>query len=304
LVGVVSSTGTAARQLAEKAGALFASTGLEEALERPEVHAVILATRHHLHVPQAIQAIRAGKHVLVEKPLALDVAGLREVANALKNHPVRFAVGFNRRHAPLVRTLRELLSGRTAPLHGIYRMHAGRLPREHWVNDPAVGGGRFLGEACHAFDLWNHLAESAPVSVFACRIRSGDSEVIDDDNITATVSYADGSVLTVFYDTAGPEGFPKEDLEVFTSGLAAKLVDFRELTWTGRRKGRKVLRASDKGLAEELEAWAAQLRGEPSLTADFAAGVAATSLTLRTLEAARVGTVLEVRSTLSDQLGD
>jgi predicted dehydrogenase/threonine dehydrogenase-like Zn-dependent dehydrogenase len=303
LAGVVSATGTSARQLAEKGGGTFATTSYEEGLARPEVEAVILATRHNLHVPQAVAAIRAGKHVLVEKPLALDVEGLRSVARALREHPVRFAVGFNRRHAPLAAALRDLLAGRSAPIHGVYRMHAGRLPREHWVNDPVVGGGRLLGEACHAFDFLNFLTGSPPVSVHATRIRSGDAAVKDDDNVTATVSYADGSVLSVLYTTAGPEGFSKEEIEVFTSGLAAKLVDFRDLVWTGARKGRKALRTPDKGLSEELIAWARHLRGEATAVADFPAAAVSTWLTLRALESARTGVALPVADTLFDALG-
>jgi len=303
LAGVVSGTGANARQTAEKGGAAFAGTDLAEALARPEVDAVLLATRHHLHVPQTVAAIEAGKHVLVEKPLALDAAGLARIAAALGAHPVRLAVGFNRRFAPLARELRALLAGVPGPIHGTYRMNAGRLPREHWVNDPEEGGGRILGEACHAFDFGSFLTGSTPVTVSAARLRSGDPEVRDEDNLSATVTYADGSVLTVLYSTAGPKGYPKEQVEVFAPGLAASLTDFRRLVWSGTSQGKKTLRVEDKGQAGEMEAWARYLGGEDAGVADFQTAALSTWLTLQALAAARSGRTLEVASGLAAVLG-
>src|SRR5262249_42846834 len=159
------------------------------------------------------------------------------------------AVGFNRRHALLAKELRALVSQRTGPLHGTYRMNAGRLPNEHWINDPEEGG-RIIGEACHAFDFVNFLVGADPVAVQAMSLHSPDRTVHDDDNLSATVSYADGSVFSVLYSTQGPDKFPKEQIEVLAPGLAATLVDFRELTWTGSKHGQKTLRMPDKGFTE------------------------------------------------------
>ena len=302
LAGVVSANGVSARQLSEKNGGSFAGTDLDEALGRPEVHAVLIATRHRLHVPQALAAIEAGKHVLLEKPLSIDRDGLRALATALRSHPVRLAVGFNRRHAPLARELRNLVSQRKGPLHGTYRMNAGRLPSEHWINDPEEGG-RIVGEACHAFDFVSFLVGADPVSVHAMSLRSPDHTVHDDDNLSATVSYADGSLFTVLYSTAGPDKFPKEQIEVLAPGFAATLVDFRDLSWTGARRGQKTLRMPDKGFAQELEAWAAFLRGEASEAVDFQSGAMSTWLTLRALESAKTGATLDVASSLPELLG-
>jgi predicted dehydrogenase/threonine dehydrogenase-like Zn-dependent dehydrogenase len=301
LAGVVSANGASARQLSEKNSGSFAGTDLDEALQRPEVDAVLIATRHRLHVPQALAAIHAGKHVLVEKPLAVDAEGLRALAAALRKHPVRLAVGFNRRHAPLAKELRGLLSQRAGPLHGTYRMNAGRLPPGHWINDPDEGG-RIVGEACHAFDFVNFLVGADPVAVQAMSLRSPDRTVHDDDNLSATVSYADGSLMTVLYSTAGADKFPKEQIEVLAPGLGATLIDFRDLSWTGARRGQKTLRMPDKGFAQELEAWAAYLRGEASDSVDFNSGAMSTWLTLRALESAKTGATLDVAATLPDIL--
>lgn len=181
-------------------------------------------------------------------------------------------------------------------------MNAGRLPHEHWINDPEEGG-RIVGEACHAFDFVNFLVGADPVAVQAMSLRSPDRTVHDDDNLTATVSYADGSLFTVLYSTAGPDKFPKEQIEVLAPGLAATLVDFRDLTWTGAKRGQKTLRMPDKGFVQELEAWAAFLRGDPSPSIDFNAGALSTWLTLRALESAKTGTTLDVSASLPEALG-
>jgi len=302
LAGVVSANGASARQLSEKNGGNFAGTDLDEALQRSEVNAVLIATRHRLHVPQVLASIEAEKHVLVEKPLAIDPDGLRSIALALRKRPVRLAVGFNRRHAPLAKELRALFASRTGPLHGTYRMNAGRLPSEHWINDPEEGG-RIIGEACHAFDFVNFLVGANPVAVQAMSLHSSDRTVHDDDNLSATVSYADGSLFTVLYSTQGPEKFPKEQIEVLAPGLAATLVDFRDLNWTGTKRGQKTLRMPDKGFSQELDAWAAFLRGDASDTADFNAAAMSTWLTLRALESAKTNTTLDVSGTLPQLLG-
>lgn len=303
VAGVVSGTGAGARHAAEKVGAGFCGTDLEEGLAQPGVDVVLIATRHHLHVPQTLAAVAAGKHVLVEKPPVLDADGLRAVAGALRDRPVRYAAGFNRRHAPLAAHLKGLLQGRTGPLHGVYRMNAGRLPAGHWVNDPVEGGGRILGEGCHAFDWFNFLTGAVPETVQASRVRSKDAAVVDDDNLTATVTYDDGSVLTLLYTTAGPRDHPKEQFEVFAPGFAAVLTDYRELRWRGARTGKKSLRVEDKGQRAEMRAWARYLRGEPGDVADFAAAALSMWLTLRALESARTGERLAVASTLHDVLG-
>jgi predicted dehydrogenase len=304
LVGVVSGTGANARQIAEKEGAGFAGTDLDEGLARPEVDAVLICTRHNLHVPQAVAAIRAGKHVLIEKPLALDAAGLAAIAKALRENPVRLAVGFNRRHAPLARELAALFRDRQGPLHGTFRMNAGRLPASHWVNDPVEGGGRIRGEGVHAFDFFNFLTGSNPMTVQASKIHSDDPDVIDDDNLTATVTYEDGSLLTLVYTTDGPRDYPKEQIEIFAPDLAARLTDFRELEWSGKTSGKKSLRVEDKGQATEMRAWARYLAGEEAEVVDFEAGAMSTWLTLRALESARQGSRLAVAATLSDALED
>jgi predicted dehydrogenase/threonine dehydrogenase-like Zn-dependent dehydrogenase len=303
LAGVVTRTGASARELAEKSGGAFAGTDLGEALVRPGVDAVLLCTRHHLHVPQAVAAVRAGKHVLMEKPLAVDARGLRELAGALRENPVRLAVGFNRRFAPLAVQLRERLAKRSGPLHGTYRMNGGRLPADHWAQDPAQGGGRVVGEGCHAFDFFNFLTGSEPVAVQATAVRSTDPAVRAEDNLTASVRYADGSVLTLLYTTAGPAGDAKEVVEIFAPGLAATLVDFQELAWTGEQTGHKRLAREDKGQAATMQAWAEYLEGRPSCAVEFPAAALSTWLTLQAVEAARTGKTLEVASTLADALG-
>jgi predicted dehydrogenase len=144
------------------------------------------------------------------------------------------------------------------------------------------------------FDFFSFLAAGPPERVQASVLRAGDAAVRDEDNITATVTHADGSVLTLLYSTAGPAGYPKEQIEVFAPGLAAVLTDFRELRWTGAASGEKKLRAEDKGQAAEMTAWARYLAGDPAEVVGFEEAARSTRVTLLAREAARTGTTLRI----------
>ncbi|NNF08152.1 MAG: Gfo/Idh/MocA family oxidoreductase, partial [Candidatus Eisenbacteria bacterium] len=300
LVGVVSGTGANARQVAERYQAAFCSTDYEEGLSQPDVDAVILATRHDLHVPQALAAIAKGKHVLMEKPLALSGEDLKKLNEALKANPVRFAVGFNRRYAPMTVQLKSLLANRQGPVQGVYRMNAGRLPRDHWVNDPVEGGGRILGEACHVFDWFTYLLDAQPQTMQSTMLRSADVEVIDEDNLTATVGYDDGSAMTLMYNTAGAKQYPKESCDLFAPGLAATLVDYKELRWVGSSSGNKSSRVEDKGQGEEMKVWREYLvNGNEARVATFPEAAISTWVTLCALEAAKTGETIDIKRTFA-----
>ncbi|MHB1846869.1 MAG: bi-domain-containing oxidoreductase, partial [Deltaproteobacteria bacterium] len=159
---VVSAHGISARQLGKKLGFSHASTDFDGLCRDPATDAIVIATRHQLHAEQAAQALEQGKHVFVEKPLALDPVGLERVLGAAERSGRLLLAGFNRRFAPLSQKLRDELSGRTAPLVFSYRVNAGPVPRESWLHDPAVGGGRIVGEVCHFVDLLSFLSGALP----------------------------------------------------------------------------------------------------------------------------------------------
>jgi predicted dehydrogenase len=262
LHSVISRTGPSATAAARQFGARFAGTDPELAFSDADVDAVIIATRHHLHARYALAALRAGKHVLVEKPLALDAAEL-EAFEAFFAAPGSQAAptlltGFNRRFSPYARELRRLVGARTAPFICNYRMNAGFLPADHWVHG-AEGGGRNIGEACHIYDLFTFLSGARVQHVDARSIVPRTPPYVRNDNFVATIAFEDGSVSTLTYTALGARDFPKETGEWFFDGKVAALDDYRRLTVHGTRGGLRTA-AQDKGLKEELLAFADAVR--------------------------------------------
>ncbi|HEY8494680.1 MAG TPA: Gfo/Idh/MocA family oxidoreductase, partial [Myxococcota bacterium] len=266
----------------------------EEVIAHPDVDVVFVLTRHDLHAPLVIRALEAGKHVFTEKPLALSHEELDAIAKAREAAPGDVMVGFNRRFAPLVGELAEHFAGRTHPLVMIYRVNAGFLPREHWVHDPVEGGGRILGEACHFVDLLHHLAGAPPVRVSAECIAGG-SRFRGDDNVIATLRFADGSIGTVIYTAAGDDRMPKERLEAFGEGGVAILDDFRslELARGGRRRSERSAR-QDKGFREEMSRFLAAVRSGGPMPIPFEQSLASSRATLAVLDALRTGAPVEL----------
>jgi len=208
----------------------FASE-LHEILDDPGFDLVVIATRHHEHASQVVRSLKAGKHVFVEKPLALTWRELDEVVNTVTDltGSSLLMVGFNRRFAPASRLLKEILAQRRTPLMISYRLHGGYIPLEHWVQG-AQGGGRNLGEACHLYDLFRFLADAPVKGIQASAIDPGTLPYRRNDNFCATLTYEDGSVGSLVYTALGPKaGLPKERMEVFCDGEAYLLDDFKSL---------------------------------------------------------------------------
>jgi predicted dehydrogenase len=229
------------------------AASLDEMLGDPELDAVVLATPVPTHYELAKRVLEAGKHVFVEKPLAIDEDELREVELAVAGSPGTLVVGFNRRFAPLAVKLRAAL-GDHGPLMIVYRVNAGRLPRSHWTHDPEVGGGRIAGEVCHFVDFAGWLVGDTPREVAASAV-AGSSEPRD-DNLAATLRYPDGSVAVVVYSALGDKGLRKERIEVLGEAGAGVLDDFRDLSLhLGGKTSESSQRRQDKGHAAELAAF-------------------------------------------------
>jgi predicted dehydrogenase/threonine dehydrogenase-like Zn-dependent dehydrogenase len=266
LVGVSTATGSSARAAADKFGFRFAATDEREILEDPAINTVVVATRHHLHARQAIAALLAGKDVFVEKPLAMDATQLAAVLQAQRDSGRRLMVGFNRRFAPMVTELRRSLQGRQGPLIITCRVNAGSLPPDHWTQNPTVGGGRIIGEACHFIDLLQFLTGSPPTQVSTVAARSADGPIAD--QVVITVAFGDGSIGTIVYTAGGDTAFGKERIEVLGDGRIAVLDDYRvlEIVRNGRRKRRHERLRPDKGHRGEWEAFISASRsgaGDP-----------------------------------------
>lgn len=256
LRAVCSHSGHNAMATANRFGAAYATASVDEILADPEINAVVIATRHDLHADMTLRALAAGKHVMVEKPLALtsdEVARIRAFYAANPNGPV-LMTGFNRRFSPHARRMAEMVAGRSNPLMLSYRMNAGFIPSDVWVHGKE-GGGRNRGEACHIYDLFTFLTGAEITSVNAQAITPATAHYRRDDNFAANFTFADGSVASLTYTALGAKDFPKERMELFCDGKVMALDDYRELKVYGA-KGRDLTgRTIDKGHADALKAF-------------------------------------------------
>ena len=294
LVGIASVGGLHAQAAGHKFGFAYAASDEEDVLNDPAINTLVILTRHEAHAGLVVKALRAGKHVFVEKPLAIDADGLKKVQAALKKAPGLLTVGFNRRFAPLAVRLNEFLAGRSEPLYMHYRVNAGYIPLDHWTQDPAQGGGRIIGEGCHFIDFLTFLAGAAPLSVTARALP--DNGKYRQDNASMTFTFPDGSLGVVDYLANGDKAFPKERLEVFCGGRVAVLDDFRalELVQNGKRKVVKSALRQDKGHTGEWSAFVRAIRegGEPPIPYEQLVGVS--RATFAALEALRSGQPVEI----------
>jgi predicted dehydrogenase len=253
---VVSRNASQGGNFARDRGVERLTSNIDDALNDPGIELVVIATRHHEHADQVVRALQAGKHVFVEKPLALTWEELGRVAEAYEAAPRRplLMVGFNRRFSPALRELKQRLAPRRSPLVIEYRVNAGYLPLDHWVHGPH-GGGRNIGEACHMYDVFRFLAGAPARSVTATAIDPGPSAYARNDNFSATLSYEDGTVATLVYTALGPKsGMGKEHVTVFCDGDAFIVDDFRTLVRAS--DGTTLWQAGEilKGHFEELSA--------------------------------------------------
>jgi len=248
LVNVASSAGVSGLHAGRKFGFEATTTDPDTLFNDPKINAVVVATRHDSHASYVRRALAAGKHVFVEKPLALtraeliDIEASREEAIAGGFSPI-VMVGFNRRFAPQVLKMRQLLAGVSGPKSFVMTVNAGSIPRDHWTHDPETGGGRIVGEACHFIDLLRALA-GAPIISHEVRFM----DAMTPDTASISLTFADGSIGSVHYFANGDKSFPKERLEIFCSGRILQLDNFRRMKgfgWPGFRSMN--LSRQDKG---------------------------------------------------------
>jgi len=263
LRAVVSRTGHNAASTGKRFGADYCTTDYQEVLADKDIDAVIIATRHDKHGSMALEALKAGKHVLLEKPLALEESELVALeaffADGADAKPV-LLTGFNRRFSPYAVAIAGQLEKRTNPMIINYRMNAGYIPLDYWVHG-AEGGGRNRGEACHIYDLFTFLTGSVVVSVQASAIVPKTGYFSASDNFVANLTFEDGSVVTLTYTALGTAEFPKESMDIFVEGKVISLEDYRRLSTGGAKQKPKATRTSEKGQLQELVAFAAAVKG-------------------------------------------
>ncbi len=286
LVGIASSGGLHAQHAGKKFGFKYATSSDDEIINDPNINTVAILTRHDSHAELVVKALKAGKHVFVEKPLAINSDQLSVISNQLKkNDNCLLLTGFNRRFAPLTQSLHTQYAVRNTPLHAHYRINAGYLPPAHWTQAPNIGGGRIIGEACHFVDFITFLVGAAPVSVTAHALPDGGK--YSEDNVSMTFTFPDGSIGIVDYLANGDKSFPKERVEIFCGGMVAVLDDFVSLQITREGKMKEERGAQDKGWVNEWKAFvkAIQEGGEPPIPYEQLIGV--TKSTLAAVESLR-----------------
>ena len=287
LKSIASAAGVTGTHLASKFGFEVSTTDAESILGDAEINTVLITTRHNTHAHYVLKALRAGKRVYVEKPLCLSARELAEIAEAHDQRPDAFLmVGFNRRFAPHVAKIKDLIGTVREPKTMVMMVNAGNIPRSHWSQDREVGGGRIIGEACHHIDLLRFLAAARISAINALQLGE-DGSVETDDKMTFTLKFADGSIGTVHYFANGHKGFPKERLEVFCAGRILQLDNFRTLHgfgWPGF-KTMKLWR-QDKGHAGEMRALAEAIRDGKGSPIPFADSVEVTQASFDVVEAA------------------
>jgi predicted dehydrogenase/threonine dehydrogenase-like Zn-dependent dehydrogenase len=296
LVSVCAATGSHAQHAAKKFGFRSCTTDQSQVIRDPSINTIVIATRHNLHARQVLTALGAGKNVFCEKPLCLSENELRSIIQRYLTQSVRPALmaGFNRRFAPMTQKLKSFLNAISEPLALHYRINAGCLPPDHWVNDREQGGGRILGEVCHFVDLLAHLAASPIVEVEARAL--ADSGRYSGDNVLASLKFANGSEGRISYLANGDRSFSKERLEVFGGGVSAVLEDFRrlEMVRNGRKETIRSRWHQDKGHRAEWEAFVDYVRGSAKAPITFEEIVSTTVATIRVDESVSVGKPLQV----------
>ena len=267
--GIAASAGLSARHAAQRFGFDYCATDYREIIQDPEVDLVFVLTRHGSHAAMAADCLQAGKHVFVEKPLALDREQLARVEEAYRasrgvDRPPVLMLGFNRRYSSTARWLRDRFSQCGEPMSVHYTVNAGPIPLDHWTYDPAEGGGRIIGEVCHFVDLVRFFTGSHPTRVHAESLSSDGYDVTD--NVAITMKMGDGGIASISYAAGGDKGYPKERVEVFGGGAVGVIDNFRAAGYTfrGRTRKMKLRTGPDWGHASEVRALAeALVEGRP-----------------------------------------
>ena len=284
---IATASGISAHDVGKKFGFAYAVSSADEVLDDANINLVVIGTRHDTHTELARAALERSKHVFVEKPLALNDQQLESVLEAVAGSPAKLMVGYNRRFSPLAQRAKEFFSNREAPLSILYRVNAGRLPKDHWAQNAEEGGGRIVGEVCHFIDLMQYLTGALPVSVFAESISSKSGKIVDADSVFITLRFADGSNGTVAYLSEGDRALAKERVEIFGGGRVFVLDDFRRATlYKDGREEQVTLKAQDKGQQAQVRAVCASVieaRPAPISIDDLAATSRATFRVLDSL---------------------
>jgi predicted dehydrogenase len=252
-IGIASSSGVSATNVANKYGFKYSTTDYQRLLKDEDINLIVIATNHNTHAKFVSEALLSGKDVYCEKPLSINEKELEQVVDAVDRSKKRLFVGFNRRFSPPARNIKEIIKNRTSQLMINYIMNAGYIPKEHWINDPEIGGGRIIGEGCHIVDLFKYLTDSPVKSVQRTNISSSSSEIDPNANSNITLTYEDGSIANLVYTSIGGKAFPKETCFIFNQNIVIKLDNYKSITICNNNKCKTIkYKGIQKGFKEEF----------------------------------------------------
>lgn len=292
---IATASGVSARDIGERYGFAYCASGADEIIDDDEVNLIVIATRHDTHALLARRALERGRHVFVEKPLAMNDEELEGVLEAAQASDGKLMVGFNRRFSPHARAARDFFAGRQSPLSISYRVNAGRITRDSWIQDAREGGGRIIGEACHFIDLMQFLTGAVTTRVYAESIQSRNEQLVEEDSVFITLRFSDGSNGSLAYLAEGDKALPKERVEIYGEGKTFVLDDFRSATtYRGGREETTKLRNQDKGQADEVRAVCAVVTGGTHAPISLDDLAATTRATFRIRESLRTGWAVEI----------
>lgn len=279
--GVMTNSGTTSKRVAERFGFEFCTSNEDDILKSDDINTLFIATRHDSHAKYVIEGLRNGKNVYVEKPLCLTLDELVEVQQVCKEKQKSVMIGFNRRFAPLAQKIKQKFGDGKMAM--IYRVNAGAIPADNWIQDLTVGGGRMIGEGCHFIDFMAFMCGSVPVKVSA--IALPDSQGLN-DTLNVNIEFENGSTGVLAYYANGAKSMPKEYFEVHAAGMSASLNDFKECTIYGKKAEKHKLTTQDKGQKKMVEEYFAGLRHgqQPIPMRDVFATTAATFGVLKSLQ--------------------
>lgn len=251
LIAVSATTGTSIGQLPRKIRLKYTTTEYQGIMHDPDIDLVVIATAHDTHAKFAIEALDAGKHVYVEKPLAINEEQLKQVEEAYYRNKQHLFVGFNRRYSPFAKFIKENLQTDQYPCMIQYTINAGYIPKEHWINDPEVGGGRVIGEVCHFIDLVVFLTGSPAKEIQVVNLNTESGHYSSSDNISINLSFQNGSIANIVYTSMGSKSYPKERVTIFCNGKVGEIDNFVSATIFGKHKKTLKKVEQDKGFLEE-----------------------------------------------------
>jgi len=289
LVAISTKTPAKAKQVGKEFEPAYVTNNYHEILNDDSIDMVLIGTRHDLHAKIAIEALNAGKHVFVEKPLALSRDEAEEIKNALRNKNLFLTVGFNRRYSSLSAKAREVLGKKDGPIFINYRVNAGYISESHWTQDPDEGGGRIIGECCHFLDLCNFLIDSEVEDIKVGFIPIDNRFIRALDNVAVIVSYKDGSLANLSYVSIGAESLEKERIEIFRDRTSMVISDFLKLEFFDIGEKDIHLDRVDKGFLRELEEFAKLLKGQGSRIIPLEQVFGVTEETFRIMDLIRFG---------------